>query len=97
MGYLVDGGETGSFNLANGDGYSVQQVIDAAHKVTGHAIPCQEGSRRAGDPAVLVADAQAARREVGWAPRFTGLETMIEHAWKAMLRNDTMLKGNETP
>lgn len=96
MEHLVQGGETGSYNLANGDGYSVQQVIDAARKITGREIPCLEGLRRAGDPAVLVADAQAARRDLKWVPRFTGLETIIEHAWNTMHGNYNILIANRT-
>jgi UDP-glucose 4-epimerase len=68
-------------NLGNGKGFSVREVIDAARRVTGRPIPQQEADRRAGDPAVLVASAQAAAAELGWRPQHTALETMIADAW----------------
>ena len=69
------------YNLGNGYGYSVQQVIDAARQVTGHAIPIVRGARRAGDPAILVADATRAKQELGWQPAYNALDVMIKHAW----------------
>lgn len=77
-------GDAGSqaYNLGNGSGFSVQQVIDTARKVTGRAIPVQDAPRRAGDPARLVADSRAATTQLGWRPRFAALETLIEHAWR---------------
>ncbi|HVZ41478.1 MAG TPA: UDP-glucose 4-epimerase GalE [Candidatus Kapabacteria bacterium] len=76
------------YNLGcGGEGYSVQQVIDAAREVTGRAIPTQTGPRRAGDPAVLVAASDAIRRDLGWAPQFEGLHAIIETAWSWMGRN----------
>jgi UDP-glucose 4-epimerase len=69
------------YNLGNGDGFSVQQVIDTARSVCGGDIKVIEGNRRPGDPPVLVADATRARTDLGWRPRYTRLDTIIEHAW----------------
>lgn len=79
--YLDKGGETTAFNLGNGDGYSVAEVIQAARQVTGLRIPVQLGERRAGDPARLVADSTRARTVLGWVPRFDSLESMVRTAW----------------
>jgi len=78
---LISGGPSGVFNLGNGDGYSVQQVIDVARAVTGRPIAVQHGPRRAGDPARLVADASRARMELGWQPQYPDLSTILAHAW----------------
>jgi UDP-glucose 4-epimerase len=78
---LLDGGGSARYNLGNGNGFSVRQVIEAARRVTGHAIPVVVGERRAGDPPVLVADAAAARHELGWQPRYADLDTIVAHAW----------------
>jgi UDP-glucose 4-epimerase len=69
------------YNLGNGKGFSVREVIDTVRKVTGHAIPGQESPRRAGDPAVLVASSEKIKRELGWKPEYTGLETIVRSAW----------------
>lgn len=78
---LLDGKGSQSYNLGNGNGFSVQEVIDAALKVTGREIAVQEAPRREGDPARLVADSTLARQELGWQPRYAALETIIGHAW----------------
>lgn len=78
---LVQGGESAVYNLGNGQGYSVKQVIEAARQITGHAIPAQIEARRAGDPAVLVASSERARRELGWEPKRHRLEDIIASAW----------------
>jgi len=70
------------YNLGNGAGFSVQEVIAAAEKVTGKKVEVIEGARRAGDPARLVADAALARQELNWQPSFIELETIIAHAWQ---------------
>lgn len=80
--YLQAGGETAVFNLGNGGGYSVKQVIDTAAHVTGLPVPVQYGPRRAGDPARLVADATRARQVLGWQPKYAELETIVRHAWQ---------------
>lgn len=82
LGYLLDGGRSGAFNLGNGHGFSVREVITAAEKVTRRAIPVHYGDRRAGDPARLVADSRLAREVLGWRPCLADLETIIDHAWK---------------
>lgn len=69
------------FNLGNGNGFSVMEVIEMARKVTGLSIPLRYGEHRMGDPARLVADASAAKRVLGWTPQFENLFTIIEHAW----------------
>jgi UDP-glucose 4-epimerase len=69
-------------NLGTGLGYSVLQVIEAARKVTGHAIPVIHGLPRNGDPAILVADAATARQQLHWQPEYSDIHTMIKHAWQ---------------
>ena len=81
LNYLAEGNESAAFNLGNGSGYSVQQVIDSARRVTGREIRIIDGGRRAGDPAILVADASLARATLGWQPRYPELDTLIAHAW----------------
>jgi UDP-glucose 4-epimerase len=70
------------YNLGNGRGFSVQEVIQTAREVTGHPIPAQAGPRRAGDPGILVAGSETIRRELGWQPRYPDLRTIIETAWR---------------
>lgn len=79
--YLEKGKESNQFNLGNGKGYSVKQVIDMVEKVTGKEIKREIAQRRAGDPAVLVASAEKAKKELGWKPEYDSLETIIETAW----------------
>ena len=69
------------YNLGNGVGYSVREVIEAARRVTGHPIPVEEAPRRPGDPAVLVASSAKIQRELGWRPAHADLETIIRSAW----------------
>jgi UDP-glucose 4-epimerase len=68
-------------NLGNGSGFSVKQVIEAARRVTGHAIPVEIKPRRPGDPARLVASSEKAKAELGWQPRYPELESILESAW----------------
>lgn len=70
------------YNLGNGDGFSVKQVIDCVRDVTGHAIPSKIVARRPGDPAVLVADPTLALRDLHWQPEYASLKTIIQHAWQ---------------
>lgn len=70
-----------AYNLGNGSGFSVKQVIDLAKEITGKNIPVVMGERRAGDPAYLVANAQLAKNQLGWQPQHADLETIISHAW----------------
>lgn len=79
---LEAGGTSATYNLGNGEGHSVTEVIDAARRVTGHAIPVRDDPRRAGDPPVLVADATRGRAELGWQPRYPDIDTIIAHAWQ---------------
>ena len=79
--YLMKGGESNVFNLGNGVGYSVREVIETARKVTGHPIPTVEIPRRAGDPARLVASGEKAKEILGWKPEITELEDIIRSAW----------------
>ena len=79
--YLMKGGESNVFNLGNGVGYSVREVIETARKVTGHPIPAVEIPRRAGDPARLVASGEKAKAVLGWKPEITELEDIIRSAW----------------
>lgn len=69
------------YNIGNGVGFTVRQVIDSARRVTGHPIPVIEESRRPGDPAVLIASSEKIGRELGWKPEFTNLDTILESAW----------------
>jgi UDP-glucose 4-epimerase len=80
--HLMSGGESRAYNLGNGQGYSVREVITVAEKVTGIPVPVKYGPRRAGDPPRLVADASKIRRDWGWSPKYAALETIIEHAWQ---------------
>lgn len=79
--YLLAGGASRAFNLGNGQGFSVQQVIDTAHAVTGQDISVSEAPRRAGDPPRLVADPRMANTLLGWQPQFASLEQIVAHAW----------------
>ncbi|MNM17357.1 UDP-glucose 4-epimerase [compost metagenome] len=79
--YLLAGGKSAAFNLGNGQGFSVQQVIDAARTVTGRTITALDAPRRAGDPPRLVADATKAMTVLGWQPQYASLEQIVAHAW----------------
>jgi UDP-glucose 4-epimerase len=78
----LEPGKCGFYNLGNGDGYSVRQVIAACEKITHQPIACVEKPRRAGDPPRLVASAEKAMRELGWKPQFPKLEQLISDAWR---------------
>jgi UDP-glucose 4-epimerase len=70
------------FNLGNGKGFSVREVIESARRVTGHPIPAEIHPRRAGDPAVLVASSEKAIKELGWTPRYADLDEIVRSAWQ---------------
>lgn len=70
------------YNLGNGQGFSVREVIESARRVTGHPIPAEVYPRRPGDPAVLVASSEKAIRELGWKPRYTSLDDIVRTAWE---------------
>jgi len=82
MEYLAGGGESDVFNLGNAVGFSVAEIIDKTRTVTGHEIPSVMEARRSGDPAVLVASNEKARRVLGWEPEFDDIERIIETAWR---------------
>ncbi|MDQ4077222.1 MAG: UDP-glucose 4-epimerase GalE [Chloroflexota bacterium] len=77
---LDEGSRT--YNLGNGEGFTVREVIETARAITGHPIPGEVGPRRPGDPAVLVASSEKIRRELGWEPQYPELHTIIESAWR---------------
>ena len=81
MDYLMKGGESNIFNLGNGVGFTVKEVIDTAREVTGHPIPAKTTPRRAGDPAQLIASSEKARSVLGWHPEHADLREIIETAW----------------
>jgi len=78
---LLRDGESCAFNLGNGGGFSVRQVLDVAGRVTGKRIKANPAPRRHGDPARLVADSVLARKRLGWQPRYAELDQIISHAW----------------
>lgn len=80
--YLLKGGENNVFNLGNGVGFTVKEVIDVARAVTGHPIPAETCPRRAGDPAQLIASSEKAVKVLGWKPQYNDLNTIIASAWK---------------
>jgi UDP-glucose 4-epimerase len=71
-----------TYNLGNGQGFTVKEVIDMAREVTGHPIPAVVGARRPGDPAVLIASSEKIKQDLVWEPQFPELRTIIETAWK---------------
>lgn len=79
---LREGKESAIYNLGSGKGFSVKEMIDVARRVTGHPIPALDVPRRAGDPAVLIASSDKAKKELGWKPKREKLEEIIESAWK---------------
>ncbi len=78
---LVAGGPSRRYNLGNGSGFTVKEVIDAARTVTGHPIPTNVVARRAGDPATLIASSETIRNELGWQPRYSSIESILQTAW----------------
>ncbi len=79
---LRETGQSSIYNLGNGEGFSVKEMIEAARKVTGHPIPAVIGPRRAGDPSTLVASSKKAQEELHWKPKFINVEDIIASAWK---------------
>jgi UDP-glucose 4-epimerase len=75
------------YNLGNGHGFSVREVIECARRITGHAIPAVVEPRRAGDPAILVASSEKVRAELGWRPRYPELHGIIRSAWEYLQKN----------
>ena len=79
--YLNKGNDSNIFNLGNGKGFSVKEIIDAAQRATGKTIKREIAPRRAGDPAVLAASSKKAREILGWEPKYTDIETIIKTAY----------------
>ena len=78
---LMNGGDSAIYNLGNGTGFTVKEMVEIARKVTGHTIPAEVAERRAGDPAVLIASSKKAMEELGWKPKYADVETIISTAW----------------
>ena len=93
--YLRKGNNSDIFNLGNGNGYSVKEVIDVARKVTGFDIPAKEEARRSGDPAVLIATSEKAKNILGWKPEFDSLEKIISDAWRWHSNNPNGYESKE--
>ena len=79
---LRAGGSSTVYNLGNGEGFSVNEMIEAARRVTGHPIPAVVAERRAGDPSKLIASSEKAQKELGWKSKHAGVEEIISSAWK---------------
>ena len=80
--HLLGGGDSTVYNLGSGTGFSVREIVDAAEAVTGKTIAREYCSRRAGDPATLIASSEKIRRELGWKPQFDDIHAIIETAWR---------------
>ncbi|WP_211942210.1 UDP-glucose 4-epimerase GalE [Cylindrospermopsis raciborskii] len=80
--YLLQGGTSTVFNLGNGNGFSVKEVIAAAKEVTGNNIPITECDRRPGDPPILIGSSEKARKILGWQPVYPHINEIVSHAWK---------------
>lgn len=78
---LIQGMPSAAYNLGNGNGFSVLQVLEAVRRVTGRPVGIKDAPRRAGDPARLVADARRIRDQLGWSPRYADVDTIVAHAW----------------
>ncbi|MPQ22343.1 UDP-glucose 4-epimerase GalE [Carnobacterium divergens] len=87
--YLEAGNSSNIFNLGSSTGFSVQEIVEAARKITGKEIPTKVEARRAGDPSTLVAASQKAQEMLGWKPEYTSMETIIESAWNWHVNHPT--------
>lgn len=85
--HLSDNGESRTYNLGSGSGFSVKEIIQACEAASGKPIPVTLAGRRAGDPARLIADSSAIRRDWGWSPKWTDVVDMARHAWNWMEKN----------
>lgn len=79
--YLQNGGQSNVFNLGSNQGFSVKEIIDTAREITGHQIPSAIGKRRAGDPSTLIASSEKANKILGWSPKRTSIQQIIQDAW----------------
>ena len=82
LNWLLSGGISKCYNLGNGSGFSVKEVIDAVVKVTGKSVQTIDAEKRSGDPEVLVSDSLLIQQELGWLPKYSSLETLVDHAWR---------------
>ena len=80
--YLLEGGQSDIFNLGNGNGFSVKEVIEMTQQVTGKNFEIRYQERRAGDPPILVGNSEKAQKNLGWLPQYPDLEQIINHAWQ---------------
>ncbi|MDZ8090305.1 MAG: UDP-glucose 4-epimerase GalE, partial [Nostoc sp. DedQUE12b] len=80
--YLLKGGDSEVFNLSNGSGFSVREVIAAVEEVTGTSIPVEERDRRPGDPPVLIGTSDKARTVLGWQPQYPSIKDIVADAWQ---------------
>jgi UDP-glucose 4-epimerase len=81
LNYLFECGTSESFNLGNGQGYSVQEILSTVRRITARTIEIEDAPKRAGDPARLVANSSKAMRVLGWEPKYAEIDTMVAHAW----------------
>jgi UDP-glucose 4-epimerase len=81
---MLDGGNSVNYNLGNGQGFSVKEVIATAEAITGLKVNVIQGPRRPGDPPILVADASKAKRDLGWRPIYSDLKDIVKHAWEGL-------------
>ena len=96
LAYMARNPGAAAFNLGNGGGFSVREVVAAAQRVTGRKVPVRTGPRRPGDPPALVANAAAARRDLGWKPRYRDLEAIIATAWRWFQSGKRHPRGKKT-
>lgn len=75
------------YNLGNGNGFSVKEVVETVREITGHPVPAEVAPRRAGDPATLIADSSKIREELGWSPKYADLKSIIQSAWDWHVKN----------
>ena len=80
--YLLNGGESDIFNLGNGNGFSVREVIETVKEVTGREFRVEERDRRPGDPPILVGSSEKARKVLGWSPKYPEVKEIVAHAWQ---------------
>jgi UDP-glucose 4-epimerase len=78
---LMAGAASNRFNVGTGTGFSIREVLQAVERVTGKPVPYKVGPRREGDPPALVADSSKLKTTLGWSPKYSDLETIVQHAW----------------